>query len=136
MKNLTTVTRSLPYLCWSLAFLGGCERATPTTVEVSGTVTWLGQPVQQGDIIFQQADGTSIPDAGKIIQGHYKLQVKPGKKSVAIHANRETGEIDPTMRSPVRKPYIPEHYNAKTILRAEIEPGGAQRVNFDLPVKH
>jgi hypothetical protein len=114
----------------------GCGTSGAKTCEVSGTVTWNGQPIPRGDIIFYPEDGLETPEAAKIIGGKFHLRAKPGWKLVQIHASREVpGSLDPVMQSPVREAYIPAEYNKNTILREEIKAEGKNHFTFDLPVK-
>jgi hypothetical protein len=58
-----------------------------TTANVSGSVTYDGEPVKDGYVTFRPADGIG-PDAGaKIIGGRYSLDnMKPGPKVVQVIA--------------------------------------------------
>ncbi len=63
---------------------------------VQGTVTFDGEPVQQGSIAFEPADGVGPVAGGMIEGGKYVLAgeagVTPGKKIVRITATRSTGK--------------------------------------------
>lgn len=113
----------------------GCSPSGPVRVPVSGLVTWDGQPIPVGDILFEAADGSPAADAGKIVEGKYSLLVTVGAKKVQIHASREEGLIDPVMNVRPRKPYVPAEYNAMTRLTAEVRPSGENRFDFALPQK-
>jgi hypothetical protein len=125
-------SRWAPGLYLAAWFLAGCGSAGPSTCEVTGTVTWNGAPLADGDILFEPADGKGVPGAGKIAGGQFRLRTTPGKKKVQIHATRDTGKIDPVMQSPVREPFIPERYNARTTLTRDITAGGDNHFVFDL----
>ena len=56
----------------------GCGSSAKDTCAVSGTVTWNGKPLPEGTILFVSEDGTGVPDPGKIEEGKFRLQVKPG----------------------------------------------------------
>jgi len=112
--------------------LSGCGSSGPETCTVTGTVTWNGSPVPEGNILFTSADGKGVPDSGRIEDGKYKLEVKPGKKKVAIHAEREVGEVDPIMGARPRRSYIPPKYNVQTELTAEVTPGAKNAFPFEL----
>src|SRR5262245_28596383 len=78
----------LSRVCSALILLGllslvGCG---PNTSEVSGTVTFEGQPVPEGDIIFSDEANKIAPDASKIKDGKFKFTAKLGKKKVQIQA--------------------------------------------------
>lgn len=108
----------------------------PKLYPVSGTVTWNGAALPNGDIIFEPVDGQVAPDAGKIRNGTFSFAASAGKKRVRIHASREVpGKIDPVMKSPVREDYIPERYNSRTELEEEVTPGGKNEFVFKLREK-
>jgi hypothetical protein len=114
--------------------LAGCGPAGPPTYEVSGTVTWNGQPLPAGDIIFQPVDGTVAPDPGKIRQGQFRFRAKAGLKKVVIYATR-AGKYDSVMQSYEREAYLPARYNTHTELTAVVTPGGANHFDFPLEGK-
>src|SRR5438128_9818163 len=65
------------------------------TCEVTGTVTFDGQPVAHGDILLTDVEGRLGPDYGKIEDGRFVLQAKPGRKRVEIRASREVPDKKP-----------------------------------------
>lgn len=123
-------------ICTGL-FLTGCRFQTgPSMYPVTGSVEFDGKPVEDGDILFYPEEKELAPDAGKIVNGQYKLQAKEGRKTVQIRATRVVpGKTQPhpsggTME--VREDYIPERYNTKTELTAEITAGSDNGVDFTL----
>ena len=64
----------------STLILVGCK---PSTV-ANGRVTYEGQAVRKGSILFQPADGHGASCGGPIIDGRYQLEVTPGEKTVEI----------------------------------------------------
>lgn len=131
MKRLFSYVRFIGP--WLLVFCQGCGPADPVRVPVSGTVTWQGQPVVQGDIVFEADGELPAADAGKIVNGEYTLKATLGPKKVRIHASREDEVEDPVMKAKVRKPYIPPEYNATTKLSAEVKAGTENKFDFTLP---
>lgn len=108
----------------------GCS--TPESL-VSGKVTIEGgQPLKEGDIIFEDVDGKVTPAAGKIVDGAYSLKVLPGQKKVKIMASRPTKKIDPVMGSAARESMIGPEFNEKTKLAADIKGGKQDGVNFEV----
>jgi len=112
--------------------LAGCSSGPEGTYPVSGTVTFNGEALPEGNIIFSAADGTGVPAAGEIRNGKFRLHVTPGKKTVAILATREFGEVDAVMGARQREMYIPKRYNDETTLTADVTPGGKNRFEFPL----
>ena len=111
---------------------GGIE-----TYSVSGAVTMDGQPVEEGDIIFEASDGSIGSDAGKIIDGKYSLEVKPGRKKVVIRSQRKVPgkSIEGAMGEKLdeTEEAIPARYNESTELTAEV--GSSSDNTFDFPLR-
>jgi hypothetical protein len=116
-----------------VAALGMCLGCGSNRTTIEGTVTYAGQPVEQGSITFEPASGAG-PSAGGIIEnGRYKVDAEgltPGEMIVRISAVRATGkkiEAGPpeppgTMVDEVR-PYIPAAYNEQSTLKAQVKAG-------------
>ncbi|WP_425619404.1 hypothetical protein NA78x_003144 [Anatilimnocola sp. NA78] len=117
----------------------GCGGSATT---VQGTVTFDGQPVDQGMIEFVPTDGTGPVAGGTIANGSYQLgpetRVAPGNMLVRIRAMRPTGKKikagppapEGTMIDDVQQ-YIPAKYNEQSTLTAQLAAGEV-RQNFDL----
>ena len=116
-------------LCGAMA---GCKPSGPATVPVSGTVTWNGTAMLEGNIIFTPEGERGVPEFGRIKDGKYNCPVRPGKKKVEIYAERTGGKPDPVMRSAAREQYLPAKYNTATQLRAEVQAGQENRFGFAL----
>lgn len=77
----------LAIACTTIA-LGGCADSNLGTV--SGTVTYEGTPVENGNITFLPVDGLGEPAGGPITAGAYTVtEVPPGKKIVEVIAVEE-----------------------------------------------
>ena len=115
------------------ACLAGC--GGPGVCEVSGTVTYDGQPVKQGGITFTPSDGNS-PTAGATIKdGRYTCKLTPGEHMVAIHGSNavDCKPIDIT-QSGAPAPsseLLPAKYHQNTELKYDAQPG-KQEKNWDL----
>jgi hypothetical protein len=126
--------------CWTVALLGvlflfGCDPKT-STYPVSGTVTWDGKPLPDGDILFTDAENKVGPDAGKIKDGKFEFRAKPGKKKVEIRATRmeklpanKKGAMGETE---LPTDYIPNEYNRETTLTADVAASGPNKYEFKL----
>src|SRR4051812_45095732 len=101
--------RTLAPLALFLAFLGiaGCGGGGRSSVQ--GTVTYDGQPVDDGGINFIAAGGggeggESGNASGDIREGKYSIDAlrgpKPGKYKVEIYWNKKTGKMIPTPGDP------------------------------------
>ncbi|WP_435018194.1 hypothetical protein TA3x_000140 [Tundrisphaera sp. TA3] len=116
---------------------------------ISGTVTLDGQPLASGLITFEPTAGQPTQAGGMISAGEFSVPQDqgpvPGAYSVSIFA----GSPDPGLaasakdagppavggpRSKLRDP-IPERYNIRTKLAAEVKAGGPNRFPFALESK-
>ncbi len=109
----------------------GCGKSSPKLHDVNGTVKFDGQDVAEGDITFIPEDKSVGAEGGKIKAGRYTLKVKEGKNKVQILANRLIPGKKGPMGEDAVEPYIPEKYNDKTELTADVAAGKTTH-NFDL----
>lgn len=124
--------------CW-LA-VAGCGGSGPQRYAVSGTITFDGKPLPDGEIIFFPTDDVPQPDAGKIADGKYAVLSLPGKKRVEIRADRPSatktiatgGETGKVTWIPAREVYIPAQYNTRSKLSIEVLPAGPREFDFQL----
>ena len=128
-------TRLLTTWLW-LGFLimaVGCD--SDGKYPVSGTVTWNGDPVPEGSIIFTPVDPSVGPDATQIENGRFHLRASEGQKKVEIFADRDIGKRDRVMNIVRREQYIPTRYNEKTELTVEVTAQGPNDYQLDLVAK-
>lgn len=126
---------SLLLLISLLVVLAGCGGDNgPKLFRISGTVTFDGQPVKDGDILFVFEDSKLGPDAGKIVDGKFSLMAKAGKTKVKITAARELAgkPIKGAMGENLKpsEQFIPACYNDATQLTAEIPANGPNGIEF------
>lgn len=130
-------------LMFSLGLLVGCGGVSdaPVTYPVSGTVTFDGEPLAEGSIIFRDVDGKATTAAGKIENGEFSFDSVGGKKDVVITASREVpgkmveGGAPGEPAVPAIEQYLPEIYNTKTTLKADVTDSGANEFTFELKSK-
>jgi hypothetical protein len=129
----------------SLAGCGGGSDNLPRKA-VSGTITLDGAPLKAGSIAF---DPESVPTApvsvgAPVTDGTYSIArgegPTPGTYRVSVLAggagNASASEEAPGATPKARaKDPIPEKYNAKTELKAEVKADGPNTFNFDLSSK-
>jgi hypothetical protein len=126
----------LTILLGALASAGcGSAPTGPKLERVTGKVTFKGEPVKEGDItIVPVGEGTS--GGGKIVDGHFSLEVSAGKKIVKIEALRDVPgkfrEDNPGEKVQVREQFIPEQFNAKSKLELDVTADGPNDKVFDL----
>lgn len=117
-----------------LVGIGGCGGVEELpTYPVTGKVSFSGMPVEEGEIVLEDATGLP-PDAGKITNGEFSFRAKAGKKIVRIRASREVeGEENAGIPgTPVRRDYIPEKYNTKSTLAEEVKADAPNEFSFEL----
>ena len=122
-----------PLLC-CLAALSGCGPGGPQTVPVSGSVTFTGQPVADGEIAFRSADGATASWAGRIVAGRYAIRSTVGPKRVEIIAVRPKPGAKPKASGEgvINEMYIPDRYNLESELTADITAAGPNEFDFKL----
>ena len=109
----------------------------PAVFPVEGTVNFAGAPVDDGRITFRMTEGTQMAYSTEIKGGQYKVEAEAGKATVEIIASRPVpGKFDTSNPDdepqPVGEMYIPEKYNAKTTLTADIAASPENKIPFDL----
>ena len=124
-----------------LATAGGCGAADdgPERAIVTGKVSYDGRPVENGEIRFVPADGTTGPvSGGPIRDGMYRAEgrggVPLGTHRVEIQAFRPDPQaaVDPLSGDRPAEQYLPEKYNRNSTLEATVEAGGEQTIDFNL----
>jgi hypothetical protein len=110
----------------------GCGQQGPATYPVEGTVTFDGEPITEGDILFIPDDSTLAPEGGMIKAGRYHMRAKAGVNRVEIRALDIRPDTEWVMGSPVADQMIPAQYNNTSQLTARVTPDGENRFDFDL----
>jgi hypothetical protein len=124
--NLRAVAAAI--LCCLLAGCGGNGG-----VQVTGTVTFDGQPVEEGAISFVGTGEKPLSQGAVIKGGKFDAILAPGPKRVEIRASRPK---KPDPRDPdsarMREDFIPAKFNSASRLTAEIVAGKENSLKFDL----
>jgi len=123
-----------------LAFAVGCGGSGIERVEVSGTITLDGKPVESGSVLLIPLEGG--PTAGKAFTGgEFHIAESdgpsPGPYRVEITAFRGTGEMIPDGDFPDKleerqEQYIPARYNDQSELEVQIAAEGENHWDFRL----
>jgi hypothetical protein len=114
----------------ALAAIVGCNSADAGRAAISGKVTFDGQPLQSGEIVFEP-QGAGRLGIAQIVDGAYQMPPQqgptPGKYLVRITANRPSGKAvqpaaDPSGRSSgvAYEQYIPAKYNEKSTTTVDV----------------
>jgi hypothetical protein len=117
--------------CLGAAVTGCSGPKGPPTFEVSGDVTFAGNPVEQGSIVFDPVSGTGGSAIAGIANGRFTARVPAGEMILRVSAVRTTGEKD-QYGEPVSESYIPSRYNQESTLRQTIEPRQGNRIDLVL----
>ena len=130
------------FLVVLLVVAAGCGRNTGK-VSIGGDVSYDGQPVASGTIIFTPVEGTQGPSTGGGIEGgRYQVPAQKGplaggRYKVEITALRKTGKSLPNLLDPkgqsleAIEQFVPECYNARSRLMVTVAPG-ANKADFPL----
>lgn len=115
----------------------GCGPGGDKLYKVSGKVSYDGQPIKEGRILFRNTGADGKAYSAPITDGAYELMCEPGKMRVEVIASRvipgkfkkgENGEPEPI---PVAEMYIPAKYNSNSTLTAEVKTA-VNEIPFDL----
>jgi hypothetical protein len=132
--------------------IAGCARPFDDLprVPAAGTVTMDGRPLPEAVIQFYPLDDASktrtVGANGQVKDGRFSIPREdgpvPGKYRVSIsHAELKTvtpkgqNKSIPSRSNALGPEQIPARYNAKSELKAEIKPGGAEDLKFELQSK-
>ena len=131
-SRVTTGRRlALALVAVGLAAAAGCGGGEGLH-KVKGTVSYDGQPVAEGRILFRNTGGDGRAYSAPVVNGAYEVMCEPGSMRVEITATRPVpgkftkganGEPDPI---PLTEMYIPAKYNTATTLTAEVTDSSAE----------
>jgi hypothetical protein len=114
----------------------GCSKSRGVALE--GKVSYGGQPVDVGSIVFIPTGGEGISTGGLIEKGSYKVDAKigpaPGPHRVEIHWKKGTGKKSKNEYGEEierRQEALPERYHAESTLTADIK-AGKNVIDFEL----
>lgn len=120
----------------SMLLLSGCGDSNIS--QISGQVSYNGQPVQTGMISLEPTEGKTPPHGMPIKDGKFasaaNADIKPGKYAVRITApdlsrsnpNANVGPNDPV---PPTVPLLPINWHVRSALTVDLKPG-KNTVNF------
>jgi hypothetical protein len=136
MLNKNCRIRTLLLLPWATAIVActlGCGKTDgPERISISGSVTYAGQPVAEGEIRFVPAKDTVGPvTLASIADGKYQATSKGG-----VPVGTHTVQILAYLPDPLNKPeykgtpaerprrqYLPVKYNTQSELNVTLESG-------------
>jgi len=119
----------------------GCAAKGGDRVAAAGSVTCDGQPLQQGQVVFEPR-GAGRMAIGQIVDGRCTIAAEKGLSAgnyvVRITASRPTGGMASTGSTPgdeLREAYeqfLPARYNEASELLLEVDATSAIEKDFDL----
>ena len=130
----------------TVLLVAGCGSGSKRDrIEVNGAVSYAGQPIEKGEIVFEPV-ASGIPMAiGEIREGKYRLDAKdgPGVGSYIVRIEGYRKKHDPTVtKHPylgedqevgvVTEQFLPTKYNVESTLKVEISKDGEHVYSFDL----
>jgi hypothetical protein len=126
----------------------GCGGSDSQRVVLTGAVTYQGEPVANGTVLFAPCDGTTGPSiVAKIVDGRYRTDSQGGLASgnyrVEILGYRKGAgdrqspgpapQVGPPAHANAPQQYLPEKYNVKTQLKTKVDAGaGSLTQDFTL----
>ncbi len=122
----------LTVVALSWLVLAGCGPGGPRFFDVQGHVTFEGDDVATGDIVFTPQDPRIAPEAGKIRNGRFTARLREGTHRVEITALAIDGKTPILMGSPLAENFIPARYNERSELTAEVSERGNHDFKFQL----
>jgi hypothetical protein len=133
-------TKLSAILAIAAAGCGGAADGIPRE-PISGSVTFDGQSLDDGQITFSPASGGE-PVVGAVVKdGSFSVAraegPSPGPHAVKVWSRKPTGKKVPSDDVPgtfieETSEVIPARYNLNSELRAEVVPAGENRFTFDL----
>jgi hypothetical protein len=122
-----------------LLAVAGCGSGGPPRLRVAGAVTLDGQPLADGAISFMPT-GKGVAAGATIAGGRYVVDgargPTPGEYRVEIRASSPSGKQvkDSFGQASIAEmeSIIPDRYNDKTTLRAEITAAGPNQFDYSL----
>ncbi|MGL6096767.1 MAG: hypothetical protein ACRC7O_13345, partial [Fimbriiglobus sp.] len=100
----------------------GCGTPAPAALEVTGTVSLDGAPLDGGAVTFLDTKTGAAAGGGPLTAGGFTVHVPPGRYKVSVVASRPAGPPVPGMGEPPLVSVVPARYNANTTLSADVAP--------------
>ena len=120
------------------AVLSGCQRAGQQAL--SGTVTFAGQPLDDGIIqFFEAGENPRLVAGAKILKGRYEVPSEHGLpfgQYLVRISSTESTELPsgggPAMSSFRVHERLPAKYNTESTLSVDVQAGGRGQFDFNL----
>jgi hypothetical protein len=111
----------------------GCAKPIrPGFAVVNGEVTFDDTAIPTGFIQFEPHDSKLAPESAPITAGRYSGLFRIGPSRVRISASRPSKKINPDNGQPIDESFIPERYNTKSELSADVVADRTNTFDFRL----
>ncbi|MBA2113538.1 hypothetical protein [Bremerella alba] len=123
----------IAFLCITsgMSLLGCTTSEDNPKYPVKGTVTYAGEPIEVGTIVFDPVNGEGPSAMGGIENGNIQAEVTAGEKIVRVSAVR-TLERKDQYGEPITESYIPDKYNGTSKLHQTVTRDGANDFVIEL----
>ena len=126
--------RTISLLFVSFIACLGCDSG-PSLYEIKGKVSFDGVPVAKGDITLRPEKPSTAPQGSTIKDGSFQMKASEGKYKVEIISTRVVPGKKGPMGEDAIEEFIPQKYNTKTTLGAEVKTTGNNELIFELTSK-
>lgn len=126
--------RTISLLFVSFIACLGCDSG-PSLYEIKGKVSFDGVPVAKGDITLRPEKPSTAPQGATIKDGSFQMKASEGKYKVEIISTRVVPGKKGPMGEDAIEEFIPQKYNTKTTLGAEVKSFGKNELIFELTSK-
>jgi hypothetical protein len=143
---MNTILRppSLLLVCAAALLIAGCSDSAGGRMEVSGAVKLVGQPIQDGTIVFKPLDKQDTQGGAQIVKGEYKVPrkqgLKPGKYLVQISSGDGKTPVNlPEDAAPgpssniTSVDRVPDDWNVRSTQQVEVLATGPNKFDFEIP---
>jgi len=135
---------SLLLIFAAAVLLAGCSDATSGRMEITGAVKLVGQPIQEGTIVFKPLENQDTQSGAQIIKGEYKVPrqqgLKPGKYLVQISSgdgrtpfNLQDGVAPGPSANLTSLDRVPDDWNIRSKREVEVKSSGPNKFDFEIP---
>jgi hypothetical protein len=145
-------SRTVPALVVLALVLTGCADPYAGRKTVTGTITIVGQPLNDADsmIIFEPLDGQKTSGGCKVVDGQYKLDgmdgLLPGKYLVRITSaigGVPANDSEETAAGPgsgggtniLSRDRVPAEWNVNSTKEVEVKAEGENKFDFAIPTQ-
>lgn len=125
IRSLACSWASIGVLAGVLFLPSGCSPAGPRKMTIRGTVTFDGQPLPEGQVVFIPNDPALGAAGGAIVNGVFTLSTYKGPHRVEVNSQKTKAQPVPAGGLPESGltfvDIIPSRYNEKTTLSFDVQ---------------